>query len=852
MKDRSRMPRSTAAVICLAIVAVLVAHPTACGQSPIAALEDEIAPRDWSYLGPFSVGAREGLIGLTRSPVELAPSAGDSFPSMLAPGGWVRWKQIEPDSAGWVNITFEQIPWDTLLDIYGYAGIVNGAYAYTEFQVPTESRALVSAEKIAAFWLNGKPLLGDPYGHGYMKIPVLLRQGINRIVAKLTGFGDHTFCLRLEPPPAPVVTSDDFTVPDIVEGEAGRFWIGIPLLNTTAETIDHVTVLIGDGTTWEFSSTRTRLAPLAAKKIPCEVKMKTGPGMADRVHVPITVEACGIALRDSIELRVRAKDQSIKRTFISGIDGSCQYYAVLAPSNYDPNSRYALILTLHGAAVIATRQADSYRPKPWAFIVVPTNRRPYGFDWQDWGRLDALEVLEIAKSTLPIDTSRVYLTGHSMGGHGVWHVGLTHADRFAAMAPGAGWTRFDLYVPWFLQKAYIFGSPQARVIRDVALRQDWPLTFLENARNLPIFILQGGSDDNVPPVHARMFVKRLDELGYEHVYKEVPGKGHWWSIDSLTTSCVDDPDLMDFLRARSADHCPEHVVFRTTNVGHSDRLHWVRLIEQRVPYMESTIDARVVRDTIRIATANVEQFAISIPDRLISSEEAVLSVDGRTWTLTRPGQDEITLSGRAGQMMPGGKRHAGLRKSRYLFGPIKQAYFSPFELVYGTQGDASTTETLLHQARLEAYQWWRRANGMVEILPDTEVTPAVIESCNIVLFGGPGENLYTSRINRHLPIRIDGKRLQLGTRVIQGDGIAAKFVYPNPENPDRLVVVHEGTDSGGIEISTFFKTIYAGAGLPDFVVFDSEAERTGWGGVIAAGFFDNRWRLDRNLMYVRD
>lgn len=27
----------------------------------------------------------------------------------------------------------------------------------------------------------------------------------------------------------------------------------------------------------------------------------------------------------------------------------------------------------------------------------PTNRRPYGFDWEDWGRMDALEVLEVAQ-----------------------------------------------------------------------------------------------------------------------------------------------------------------------------------------------------------------------------------------------------------------------------------------------------------------------------------------------------------------------------------------------------------------------------------------------------------------------
>ena len=36
-------------------------------------------------------------------------------------------------------------------------------------------------------------------------------------------------------------------------------------------------------------------------------------------------------------------------------------------------------------------------------------------------------------------TRRTYLTGHSMGGHGTWHLGVTFPDRFAAIAPGRGW-----------------------------------------------------------------------------------------------------------------------------------------------------------------------------------------------------------------------------------------------------------------------------------------------------------------------------------------------------------------------------------------------------------------------------
>jgi hypothetical protein len=51
----------------------------------------------------------------------------------------------------------------------------------------------------------------------------------------------------------------------------------------------------------------------------------------------------------------------------------------------------AMVFSLHGASVEATSQADAYGPHDWASIVCPTNRRPYGFDWEDTGRLDATE-----------------------------------------------------------------------------------------------------------------------------------------------------------------------------------------------------------------------------------------------------------------------------------------------------------------------------------------------------------------------------------------------------------------------------------------------------------------------------
>jgi len=106
-------------------------------------------------------------------------------------------------------------------------------------------------------------------------------------------------------------------------------------------------------------------------------------------------------------------------------------------------------------------------------------------------------------------------------------------------------------------------------------------------------------------------------------------------------------------------------------------------------------------------------------------------------------------------------------------------------------------------------------------------------------------------MGRALPVRRFEEGIHLGDERISGPGIAACFVYPNPLSPGRLVTVYMGSDLEGQELSTFFRSIYSGSGLPDFIIFDSSVRNLGWGGMVAAGFFDSRWQLDRDLCYFK-
>lgn len=821
------------------------------GDEFLPGIEDKIVVEDWLYAGPFSVGAREGVVGIIKDAKNFRPYEGLEHPSIMAQGGKVQWRKTKVDSLGWINLEYKDVLWDSLMDIWGIAGLLDVGYAYAQFDNKGRRRALVMAKKAGSFYLNGKRYYGNPYGDGYMKTPVILEDGTNRVLVPTGGYATHRFTFKIVPPSAPVViVKKDATVPDIIDGETLAAWAGITLMNTTSKRLDDITVTLGDGEVFRQNSVSvSHLIPLNYKKIPIRLEQIKPVNAPDTVWVPVKVSSPSFFTSESLAIMVRRESESFVKTFISRIDSSCQYYAVLPPKDYDAQRDYALILTLHGAGVRARGQVDSYKAKDWAFVVAPTNRRRFGFDWQDWGRLDALEVLELVKESLPIDTNRVYLVGHSMGGHGAWHVGLAHPDLFAAMAPAAGWTCFQLYVPWFLQKSYIFAEPMQIGIRDMSLREDIAPNFVENALNLPVFILHGGIDDNVPTVHGRMFARLLDQLGYDHVYKEVPGKKHWWKTDDL--QCVDDPDLMAFLKRKTRNPYPPHVVFKTTDLGHSNKSSWVQIDEQERPFFESRIEAEVNGTTIDVVTNNIRQFSLYLNKTFVPYGKLTVIVDGHRIPLVFKKVEKVSFCRKGDKFVKGALRRKGLSKRPELYGPIKQAYFSPFTLIYGTRGDSATTQLLYEQASYEAMRWWQRGNGYVSVLPDTEVTEAVIKARNLILFGGAGENQVVSKIDKKLPIRPGKESFRVGKRKVLGTGLAAEFIYPNPLNPEKFVFVHEGNDSTGLAISHFFGTIYSGAGLPDFIIFDEKVKQRGWGGVLCAGFFNTAWEVDGELLYLK-
>lgn len=106
---------------------------------------------------------------------------------------------------------------------------------------------------------------------------------------------------------------------------------------------------------------------------------------------------------------------------------------------------------------------------------------------------DTMMALDYVIGRHRIDPARVYLTGISNGGSGVWHLADAYPNKWAAIAPVCS-----------------FISPD-----------------LTKVRHFPVWIFHGAKDPWAPVERDRMLVRKLREAGADVHYTEIPNKGHF-------------------------------------------------------------------------------------------------------------------------------------------------------------------------------------------------------------------------------------------------------------------------------------------------------------------------------------
>ena len=194
-------------------------------------------------------------------------------------------------------------------------------------------------------------------------------------------------------------------------------------------------------------------------------------------------------------------------------------YKVYAPKNITPRTSLPVVIYLHGSEKCGTdnvRQTkvavpvsfvQNFEQRPCILIAPQCDK---GQAWM--GQASTNSVLSFLDDFLEevqvADRKRVYLTGFSLGGYGVWHFIDKRPDLFAAAVPIAG----------------------AANIKDVS-----------HLKDVNIWILHGRRDKFVKVARARAISEALKEEGIAHKYTELAA-GHL-----ITSTVFTKPEIHEWL-----------------------------------------------------------------------------------------------------------------------------------------------------------------------------------------------------------------------------------------------------------------------------------------------------------------
>ena len=196
-------------------------------------------------------------------------------------------------------------------------------------------------------------------------------------------------------------------------------------------------------------------------------------------------------------------------------------YRVYVPRSYDGASPRPLVVMLHGALgderyyfsglfdpAIIKGEAERR-----GYILAGVNGRGRFASYSGVSQEDVFEVINAVSRDYKIDASRIYLTGHSLGGFGTWLVASSKPETFAAIAA-------------------VSGGPPAQGDALTAL--------LQRLKGLPTLVIHGAQDGIAPVQLSRMMSAAAEKAGLKVSYVEVPDGNHLSVVGSTF------PAVMDF------------------------------------------------------------------------------------------------------------------------------------------------------------------------------------------------------------------------------------------------------------------------------------------------------------------
>ena len=182
-------------------------------------------------------------------------------------------------------------------------------------------------------------------------------------------------------------------------------------------------------------------------------------------------------------------------------------YRLMKPWDFDPVKRYPVIVSLHGGGGTGTDNVKQLRK--WNQLLAEEgNREEYPCyllapqTTELWNAPDLSKIKEIIAGLPSVDMDRIYILGHSMGGHGTYILTQLDPGYFAAAAPSAG-------------------SGLAKTSQFVEVSK---------IKDIPFWILHGDEDPKCPIEYDRKIFANMKQIGGNMKFTTWAGDKHGGNV----------------------------------------------------------------------------------------------------------------------------------------------------------------------------------------------------------------------------------------------------------------------------------------------------------------------------------
>lgn len=223
--------------------------------------------------------------------------------------------------------------------------------------------------------------------------------------------------------------------------------------------------------------------------------------------------------------------------------GNSYRYQVYVPLDFTESKQWPIIVNLHGntlqgqdgllqTAVGMGNQIRRTRSRFSAIVLLP--QAPEGGRWEQ-PTLQELVIAQLDRTVTEFhgDSSRVYLTGDSMGGTGALRVAYRWPERFAALAIVSG----------RIQARTSAAGAADRNANPFVAAADPFSALARRVQQVPIRLFHGTSDETNSVEESRHLAMALKALGGTVSFLEYPGAGH---IDGIEKAYA-ERDFVDWL-----------------------------------------------------------------------------------------------------------------------------------------------------------------------------------------------------------------------------------------------------------------------------------------------------------------